>query len=76
MSNVIEVLVKALVDSPDEVDVREIAGSDSTTYEVRVAEDDLGKVIGKDGKIADALRTIAKAAALKDNKRAFVQIVS
>ena len=76
MSNVIEVLVKALVDSPDEVEVREIAGSDSTTYEVRVAEDDLGKVIGKDGKIADALRTIAKAAALKDNKRAFVQIVS
>ena len=76
MSNVIEVLVKALVDSPDEVEVREIAGSDSTTYEVRVAEDDLGKVIGKDGKIADALRTIAKAAALKDKKRAFVQIVS
>ena len=76
MSNVIEVLVKALVDSPDEVEVREIAGSDTTTYEVRVAEDDLGKVIGKDGKIADALRTIAKAAALKDNKRAFVQIVS
>ena len=76
MSNVIEILVKALVDSPDEVEVREIAGSDSTTYEVLVAEDDLGKVIGKDGKIADALRTIAKAAALKDNKRAFVQIVS
>ena len=76
MSNVIEVLVKALVDSPDEVEVREIAGSDTTTYEVRVAEDDLGKVIGKDGKIADALRTIAKAAALKDKKRAFVQIVS
>jgi len=76
VSNVIEVLVKALVDSPDEVEVREIAGSDSTTYEVRVAEDDLGKVIGKDGKIADALRTIAKAAALKDKKRAFVQIVS
>ena len=76
MSNVIEVLVRALVDSPDEVEVREIAGSDTTTYEVRVAEDDLGKVIGKDGKIADALRTIAKAAALKDKKRAFVQIVS
>jgi len=76
VSNVIEVLVKALVDSPDEVEVREIAGSDTTTYEVRVAEDDLGKVIGKDGKIADALRTIAKAAALKDKKRAFVQIVS
>ena len=76
MSNVIEVLARALVDSPDEVKVREIEGSDSTTYEVMVAEDDLGKVIGKDGKIADALRTIAKAAALKDNKKAFVQIVS
>ena len=76
MSNVIEVLVKALVDSPDNVEVREIEGPGSTTYEVRVAEDDLGKVIGKDGKIADALRTIAKAAALKDKKKAFVQIVS
>lgn len=76
MSNVIEILVKALVDNPDQVDVRVNEGPDSTTYEVHVAEDDLGKVIGKDGKIAHALRTIAKAAATKSNRKAFVEIVS
>ncbi len=76
MSNVVEILVKALVDSPDEVEVREVGGQDVVTYEVRVAEDDLGKVIGKEGKIADALRVVAKAAALRDKKRVFVQIVS
>lgn len=76
MSNVVEILVKALVDSPDRVEVREVEGQGVVTYEVRVAEDDLGKVIGKEGKIADALRTVAKAAALRDKKRVFVQIIS
>ena len=76
MSNVVEILVKALVDSPDKVEVREVEGQGVVTYEVRVAEDDLGKVIGKEGKIADALRTVAKAAALRDKKRVFVQIIS
>jgi len=76
VSNVVEILVKALVDSPDKVEVREVEGQGVVTYEVRVAEDDLGKVIGKEGKIADALRTVAKAAALRDKKRVFVQIIS
>ena len=76
MSNVVEVLVKALVDSPDKAEVREVEGVGGLTYEIRVAEDDLGKVIGKEGKIADALRTLAKAAALKDKKKVFVQIIS
>jgi len=76
VSNVVEILVKALVDSPDRVEVREVEGQGVVTYEVRVAEDDLGKVIGKEGKIADALRTVAKAAALRDKKRVFVQIIS
>ena len=76
MSNVIEVLVRSLVDSPDQVDVRVMEDDEGITYEVHVAEQDLGKVIGKDGKIANALRTIAKAAALKDRKKAFVEIES
>ena len=76
MSNIVEILVKALVDSPDQVDVRVAEDSEAINYEVKVADDDLGKVIGRDGKTADALRIIANAAALKDKKRAFVQIVS
>ena len=65
----IEYLVKELVDEPDEVTVTEIPGDDTTTYEVHVAPGDLGKVIGKQGRIANALRTVTKAVAMKDKKR-------
>ncbi|MDO8589322.1 MAG: KH domain-containing protein [Armatimonadota bacterium] len=75
MKDLIEILVKALVDHPDNVDIREVSESDSVTYEIRVAEDDMGKVIGKGGKIANALRTVAKAAAMKDRTRVYVEIV-
>lgn len=75
MKDLIEYLVKALVDEPDSVDITEVAGAESTTYEVRVASADLGKVIGKQGKIANSLRTIAKAAAMRDKKRVYVEIV-
>lgn len=75
MKDLIEYLVKALVDEPDSVDITEVAGVESTTYEVRVASTDLGKVIGKQGKIANSLRTIAKAAAMRDKKRVYVEIV-
>lgn len=76
MGNVIEVLVKAMVDAPDQAQVNVIEDNESITYEVKVADEDLGKVIGRGGKIANALRTIAKAAALKHKKKAFVEIVS
>lgn len=76
MKNLIELLVKALVDEQDKVDVQEIAREDAITYKVYVAPGDLGKVIGKDGKIANALRTVAKAAAMKGGKKVFVDIVS
>lgn len=69
-------MVKALVDSPDEVRVDEIPGEEATTYEVRVAADDLGKVIGKQGRIANALRTIIKAVAMKDKRKVYVEIVA
>ena len=75
MKNLIEILVKALVDNPDAVKVEEINEGDSVTFEVTVAEDDLGKVIGKQGRVANALRTVAKAAAIKDRKNVFVKIL-
>jgi predicted RNA-binding protein YlqC (UPF0109 family) len=75
LKKLIEILVKALVDDPDAVKVKEIDEGDSMTYEVTVAEDDLGKVIGKQGRVANALRTVAKAAAIKDRKNVFVKIL-
>jgi hypothetical protein len=76
LKQLIEYLVKALVDEPDQVDISEVPGEEATTYEVRVAPDDLGKVIGKQGRIANALRTVAKAAAMKDKKKIYVEIVA
>ena len=76
MKQLIEYLVKALVDEPDQVDISEVPGEEATTYEVRVAPDDLGKVIGKQGRIANALRTVAKSAAMKDKKKIYVEIVA
>lgn len=76
MKQLIEYLVKALVDEPEHVDIQEVPGEESTTYEVRVAPDDLGKVIGKQGRIANALRTVAKAAAMKEKKKVYVEIIA
>ena len=75
MKSLIEILVKALVDDPDSVVVDEVDEGTSTTYEVTVAPDDLGKIIGKQGRVANSLRTVAKAAALKSNKNIFVKIL-
>lgn len=75
MRNLIEILVKALVDDPDSVIVREVDEGRSTTYEVTVAEGDVGKIIGKNGRVASALRTVAKAAALKSRKNVYVRIL-
>jgi predicted RNA-binding protein YlqC (UPF0109 family) len=76
LKQLIEYLVKALVDEPELVDIQEVPGDEATTYEVRVAADDLGKVIGKQGRIANALRTVAKAAAMKEKKKVYVEIVA
>ena len=75
MKELVDMLVKALVDFPDEVDVQQIDGERTTIYEVRVAPEDLGKVIGKNGRIANALRTIVKTAAIKDCRRVSVEIL-
>jgi len=76
MKELVELLVRALVDHPDRVQVREVAGDKSVTYEVSVAPEDLGKVIGKQGRIANALRTTLKAAASKADRKAYLEIIS
>lgn len=76
MKDLIEYIVKALVDKPEEVNISEVQGETATIIEVRVADDDAGKVIGKEGRIANALRTVAKAAGAKDKKRVSVEILT
>ena len=75
MKEVLEVIAKALVEHPDEVSVTEIACDNSLTLELRVADGDMGKVIGKQGKIAKAIRTVVKAAASMENMHVSVDIV-
>ncbi len=76
MRELVELMVKSLVDDPDQARVNEVAGESIVVYEVSVAEDDLGKVIGKGGRIANAMRTIVKAAATKSDRKATVEILS
>lgn len=71
----IEFMVKNLVDVPEEVSVNVIDGEKSTIYELHVATDDIGKVIGKQGRIAKAIRTILSASATKSGKRATLEIL-
>ncbi len=75
MKDLIEILVKALVEDADSVVVEEVDEGDSTTYEVTVNPEDIGKVIGKQGRVANALRTVAKPAALKSHKNVYVKIM-
>jgi uncharacterized protein len=76
MRDLVEFLVRALVAEPDAVRVTELEEDDATVLEVRVADDDLGRVIGRDGRVANAIRTIAKAAATaEDAGRVMVEIV-
>ncbi len=71
----IEYIVKALVDNPEKVEVKEIAGEKSIIYELKVGEGELGKVIGKEGRTAKAIRTIITAAAMKQGKRTVLEII-
>lgn len=76
MKEVLEIIAKSLVDYPEQVDVKEVSSEDQTvTLELRVADSDMGKVIGKQGRIAKAIRTVVKAAAAKENKKAAVDII-
>ncbi|MBO4375130.1 MAG: KH domain-containing protein [Lachnospiraceae bacterium] len=75
MKELVEVLAKALVEKPDEVVVNQTEDSDSITVELQVAQSDMGKVIGKSGRIAKAIRTVVKAASAKTDKKVNVEIV-
>jgi len=75
MGELVKVIAKALVDFPDAVEVNEVEGSQSIIVELKVAQEDMGKIIGKQGRIAKAIRTVVKAAATKDNKRVVVEII-
>jgi len=75
LKDLLEYLAKSLVDSPDEVHVEATETDTTVVLELSVAEDDVGKVIGKQGRIARALRTIVKASAVRDGKRAIVEIM-
>lgn len=75
MKELVEFLAKSLVDNPEEVRVTERVEGDTTIFELKVAQEDMGKVIGKQGKIAKAIRSLVKASSVKDNKKVNVDII-
>ncbi len=75
MKELVELIARGLVDHPDRVKVREIEGAQSTLLELRVADGDLGKVIGKQGRTARAIRTILNASGIKLKKRFVLEIL-
>ncbi|MBE6007774.1 MAG: KH domain-containing protein [Lachnospiraceae bacterium] len=75
MKELLEVIAKNLVDDPSQVVVTEVQGERSIILELKVAPEDMGKVIGKQGRIAKAIRTVVKAAAVQSDKRIVVEII-
>lgn len=75
MKEYIEYIVGALVDHPDQINVTEVEGSRTTVYELRVGDGDLGKVIGRGGQTAQAIRTLLAAVAARQGKRAMLEIL-
>ena len=75
MKELVEVIAKSLVDNPSEVHVNEVQGEQSLIVQLKVAPEDMGKVIGKQGRVAKAIRTVVKAAALNEEKKVAVEII-
>ncbi|MFT8314739.1 MAG: KH domain-containing protein [Clostridium sp.] len=75
MKQLLYIIVKSLVDNPDMVEITEVKGETSLILQLKVAQEDMGKVIGKQGRIAKAIRTVVKAAAVKENIKVVVEIV-
>jgi len=75
MTELLEFLVRALVEEPDAVEIEELEEDGDLIYEISVAEGDLGRVIGKGGRVANAIRTLAKAAAVRLDRRVIVDIL-
>ena len=75
MAELVRYIARSLVEKPDAVDVREVENADSIVVELRVDPDDMGKVIGKQGRIAKAIRTVVKAASVHSPKPVLVEII-
>jgi predicted RNA-binding protein YlqC (UPF0109 family) len=75
LKELVEFMAKALVNNPDAVVVREIEGASATIYELNVAQEDMGRVIGKQGRVANAMRTLLRVAAVREGKRVTLEIV-
>jgi len=75
LKKLVEVIAKSLVDNPDQVKVKETLGETTIIIELSVAPEDMGKVIGKQGRIAKAIRTVVKSAAVKTDKKVIVEII-
>ena len=75
MKDLVEIIAKSLVDNPNEVHVNEVQGEQDLILELRVAPEDMGKVIGKQGRVAKAIRTVVKAVALNENQKVVVEII-
>lgn len=75
MKKTLETIIKSLTEFPEQVSINEIDGEKSVVFEVKVAETDMGKVIGREGKIAAAIRTVMKALASKEQKRVSVEFI-
>ena len=76
MKELVEYIVKALVDNPSKVEIKETSGESVIIIEVKAAPEDVGKVIGREGRIANAIRAIAKSVAAKQNKKVSVEILT
>ena len=75
VGELIKLIASSRVDKPDEVEIQEVSGDSTTVYELRVAQEDLGKIIGKQGKTAKAIRVLLGAAAAKEKRRAVLEII-
>ena len=75
MKEILNTIIASLVDDKEAVEVNEINGTQSVVFEVKVAEDDMGKIIGKQGRIAKSIRTVMKAVASKEHKKATVEFI-
>ena len=75
VGELIKLIASSLVDKPDQVEIQEVSGDSTTVYELRVAQEDLGKIIGKQGKTAKAIRVLLGAAAAKEKRRAVLEII-
>jgi uncharacterized protein len=75
LKDLLDLLIKSIVDIPDEVTISEVEGEKAVIYEIKVAESDIGKVIGKHGRIINAIRTIVRAAAVKEGKKVSIELL-